>query len=452
MNQEMLTTESIPKLFVKYSIPAVIAMIIAGIQGIIDGAFVGNFVDSNGLASVSIAGPFMQLIIGLSMIVSIGTQSHVSIKLGMNDEKQAQDTFQTFFRVIFVGALLITGLGLFFSEAVATALGADDVLLKSSAAYIQTIALFALPMCLMFYLGFLNRILGKPELYFYGSVLSLIVNVGLDYIFLVQLNLGIRGAALATGIAYVSALCVVMVPTCDRKSVFNVFKGHFSKKTIAPVLYNGCSEGINSMSAAITLFLFNRAMMGIAGADGVAAFTAINYISTFGTMLLFGISDGVGPIVSYNFGAGEHKRVKSLMRIAYSSNLFFGVGIAALLFFGGDRLVGLFIKDNPELVALAVNGGRWYAVTFVLAGFNILNSGYFTFIGKGGESVVVAASRGFVFVTLGMLVLPLFLGINGVWFSVPFAELCASSIGAYLLMYTSRQMRQAQAAHTEHVL
>ncbi len=434
----ILSTASIPKLFMKYCIPAVVAMIISGVQGMIDGIFVGNYINSNALASVNIAMPFMHLIFGLSMIVSIGTQSYVGIALGKGENEKAQNSFNTFKIIIIVCAGLITVFGLTLNKQIASLLGADSNLIAYSSTYIKFISVFAIPMCVYLYFGFLNRIVGKPEKYFFASVLSVIVNVSLDYLLIARLEMGVMGAALATGAAYSSALFVVITPMLNKKNVINIFVGKFSSESIKSVLYNGSSEGINSISAAVIAFLFNTSLMRLVGADGVAAFTAINYVGNLGSLLLFGVSDGVGPIVSYNFGTKDIKRVNYLMKLSYIFNFIFGIILFILLFYFGEHLVGLFIKNNPSLIEIAVLGGKLYAISFLMAGFNILNSGYFTFIGKGFESVVVAASRGFIFVSIGVFVLPLFLGTNGIWLSVAFAEFCAVIIGLILLKFTKR--------------
>ncbi len=436
----ILLTSSIPKLFLRYSIPAVIAMVITGAQGIIDGAFVGNQLGEHALASVNIASPFIQMIIGLSMVVSIGSQSHISIKLGMNDKQQAQDTFKTFLEVIMIGAFIISVAGIFFNKQIATMLGADEVLLEGSSGYIQVISLFAIPMCLMFYFGFLDRILEKPQLYFWGTILSLGINVVLDTVLLVHFKLGIKAAAFATGMAYVGALSIVCRPYFNKSNILNLWVGKFNSLNIKPVLYNGASEGINSVSTAITLFLFNTVLMKMAGPDGVAAFTTINYIAVFGTLLLFGISDGIGPIVSYNFGAGQNKRIKKIMIIGYASNLVIGIFVFILLYFFGESLIQLFIRDNIELIKMAEHGAKLYAATFLFSGINILNSGYFTFIGRGMESIIVAASRGIIFISLGMFILTKYIGSNGVWLSVPFAEAIAFIIGVYLLVICNKKI------------
>lgn len=437
----ILSTQSIPKLFITYAIPAVIAMIISGVQGMIDGIFIGNFVSSNALASVNIAQPFMHLIIGVSMIISIGTQSYVGLNLGNGNKEKAQNCFSTFKIIIWISAIFVTILGLTLNTQIANLLGADDVLISDTATYIKVISIFAPAMCTMFYFGFLNRIIGKPERYFYGSIISIIVNITLDYLFIAHLEMGVMGAALATGTAYISALLFVVSPMLKKENIINVFAGNFSTECIGETLYNGSSEGINTISIAVTAFLFNTALMQASGPGGVAVFTAINYVGTFGGMLLFGISDGIGPIISYNFGKNETKRVNQMMKLAYVTNLIFGVILFALLFFKGEQLVGLFIKDEPELVKLATTGGKLYAASFLMSGFNILNSGYFTFIGKGLKSVIVAASRGVIFVSIGILILPKFLGINGIWLSVPFAELCAVIIGVVLLMEKKKSIQ-----------
>ena len=299
----MILTKKLCPLFIQFTLPAVIAMVMNGVQGMVDGMFVGNVLGSNAMASVNLAIPFNQLTMGLSMIVSIGAQSHIGLKLGTNNIIEAKDTFQTMFRILIGIAGIITILGLCFSRTLAVLVGANETLLNSTAQYIQVMACFSIPMSCVYYLGFLNRIVGKPEKYLQASLISVIANIGLNYIFIVKLQLGVRGAALATGIGVSIGLLMVVKPLLDRKVVINIYEGKFYRNCIKPVLYNGASEGINSLSIAVTIFLFNTAFMKLEGEQGVAAFTAINYIGNFGMLILFGISDGIGPIVSYNYGS-----------------------------------------------------------------------------------------------------------------------------------------------------
>ncbi len=433
MEQNILGTEKISKLFIKFSMPAVISMVIAGAQTMIDGMFVGNFVGPNALASINIVQPFMQLIIGSAMIICIGCISFIGRKLGEGKIKEAQDIFRTAFICTFIVSTLILILGVCFSKEIADILGANEVLLEGVSTYTKSIALFAPIMSLMYLFGFTDRLIGKPELYLKGMILSVIINVSLDFIFVKELQLGIQGAAYATGLAYVGGLIIVSVPMLNKKNIVNLFKGNFDKKVIIPMVYNGSSEGVTSIATATTAYIFNITFMNIAGEAGVAAFTTINYIGQFGTLVMFGISDGIGPIISYNYGDENYERLNNTLKLALKVNLIVGVILFITLYLFGRELISLFARENVDIVNLAVSGSRIYAFSFILNGFNIINSGYFTSIGKAKESIVIAASRGIVFIISGIIILPMLIGINGVWLTVPFAECITLVIGMYML-------------------
>ncbi|WP_373599066.1 MATE family efflux transporter [Paraclostridium bifermentans] len=433
MEQNILGTEKISKLFIKFSMPAVISMVIAGAQTMIDGMFVGNFVGPNALASINIVQPFMQLIIGSTMIICIGCISFIGRKLGEGKIKEAQDIFRTAFICTFIVSTLILILGVCFSKEIADILGANEVLLEGVSTYTKSIALFAPIMSLMYLFGFTDRLIGKPELYLKGMILSVIINVSLDFIFVKELQLGIQGAAYATGLAYVGGLIIVSVPMLNKKNIVNLFKGNFDKKVIIPMVYNGSSEGVTSIATATTAYIFNITFMNIAGEAGVAAFTTINYIGQFGTLVMFGISDGIGPIISYNYGDENYERLNNTLKLALKVNLIVGVILFITLYLFGRELISLFARENVDIVNLAVSGSRIYAFSFILNGFNIINSGYFTSIGKAKESIVIAASRGIVFIISGIIILPMLIGINGVWLTVPFAECITLVIGMYML-------------------
>lgn len=433
IDETVLGTKSIQSLMIQFCTPAIIAMLVTGLQAMIDGLYVGNVLGPEAMASINLAIPFVQIIIGLTMIISIGGQSHIGIKFGMGKIQEGQDTFRTFLLIIIGGTLCISIIGFLFSQQIAGLLGADQVLLLNTAKYIQVTSLFACPMSLLFYFGFLNRLIGKPELYFKGSLVGLLGNIVLNYLFIVKFGLGISGAALATAGAYSMGLLAVVGPILSNKYNLGVGKGSFNKSCILPVLCNGASEGVNSISIATIAYLFNMALMKEAGPNGVAAFTAVNYIGMLGTMVLFGISDGIGPIASYNYGHDRHDRVKKVLNIAHIITFVIGSGLFILLFFFGETITSLFLKEDKDLIEMAASGGRLYSFAFFLMGYNIVNSGFFTFIGKGLESVIIAASRGIVFVSIGITLLPMFFGIDGVWLCVAFAELIAAIIGTTLL-------------------
>lgn len=422
MTQDFLGTERLSKLFIKFAIPSIIGMIFIGIQGIIDGVFVGNLVGGNALASVNLAQPYVQIVMAYSLIISVGAQSIIGINLGKNDKEKARDIFKTAVIIVVAISILILILGVGFSEEIAKILGANDVLLEGTATYIKYLSLFTVFLSTMFLFDLSVRSIGKPNISLASMVISVLLNVVLDYIFIKELNLGIKGAALATGMSYSTAFFIEMIPFLKKSEVINLFKGKFDKRSVVPMVYNGSSEGISSVATALSMFLFNTALMKIAGEGGIAAFSIINYIAQIGYMILFGISDGVRPIISYNYGAKNEERLKKLLKASIIVNLVIGVIIFIILSIFSEPLILIFLKDGKDVLELATNGAKIYGLTFLFNGVNIFVSGYFTAIDDARSSIMVATSRGIVFILVGICTLPYIFGINGIWGTTVFAE------------------------------
>lgn len=419
-----LLTERLPRLFLLFVLPAVISMVISGTQSMIDGIFLGRFAGVNAMASVNIAGPYMQIITGCTMVICIGTFSYLGRTLGENTNPQkAKDIFRTAVVSLAACALILMAAGLFLSRPLALLLGTNEVLLDETALYIRTVAVFIPAICFMMHFGFTARLLEKPHLYLIATLCCVSCNVIMDYLAVKVLGLGVVGAAAATGLSYLSGLLVVVRPFLSRKSIVNLFEGTFHWDILRSSAFNGSSEGITSISAALTMYLFNTAFMGFAGESGVAAFTVINYAGNFVVLVMFGVSDGISTLVSYNYGAKLLLRVKKTLRAALMINFCIGLLIFTVLHLFSRQMVGIFVSDNEFVTAMAVQGAALYSFCFLMNGFNIVQSGYYTSMGDALASVIISASRGIVFISTGIFLLPQFLGINGVWLTPPFAEL-----------------------------
>ena len=201
MEENILAKEKIPKLFMFYSIPAIVSMLIVGTQSIIDGIFLGNFIGELDMASVNIAQPFTQILAASSMVIVIGSLSYMGRSLGENDIDKAQNIYRTSLILIISIASFLTILGVFFSENLALLLGASDILIKDTSIYIKTISVFIIPMFLMYQFAFSNRLLEKPDLYIKGMILSLITNILLNILLVKYMSLGVFGTAVATALA-----------------------------------------------------------------------------------------------------------------------------------------------------------------------------------------------------------------------------------------------------------
>ncbi len=447
MQDNLLGTEKISKLFIKFSIPAILSLTIAGVQTMVDGVFLGNFVGTNAMASINIAAPFMQLMIGMNLIIGIGGASYIGRSLGEGQVKRAQDIFKSACLFMMGLSIVILALGFTFSNQLATFLGANDVLLADSSTYIKILALFAPFIGLSFILGVFVRCIGKPNVYLMSSIVSLFANIILNYVLIKQLKLGIVGAPIATGLSFTTSFLIVAIPFMKKSSVLNFFTGMFNWKLTGQLLYNGSSEGVSSLAAAISTFVFNMAFMKIAGEAGVSAFTAIGYISLFASLIVCGVAAGIGPVISYNYGAQLHDRVKQMMSISCKMAIIMGSSLVLLIFFFGKYLIMMFVNDNQAVLDLALAGSKIYAFTFFFNGLNILFSGYFTSIGDALSSIIVAVCRGMIFILLGISILPQFVGISGVWMTVPVAEILTLLVVVFL--FKKGNMKKAPELVTE---
>lgn len=423
MDQKILGTEKLSKLFIKFTIPSIIGMIFIGIQGIIDGLFVGNVLGGNALASVNLVQPYMQIIMAAALIISVGAQSIIGINLGKGESEKAQNIFRTASILLILISILVTILGVFFSEKIALILGANEVLLEGSSTYIQIISYFTAFIAIMFLFEMIVRVIGKPNISLVSMIISVVLNIILDYLLINKFNLGIKGAALATGISYTMAFLINIIPFVSKKTIINLYKGRFDKSVLFQMIYNGSSEGVSSISNAISMFLFNTALMKIAGENGIAAFSIINYIAQVGYMVLFGISDGIRPIISYNFGAQNENRVNKTLKISIIVNIIIGAIIFIVMATFSKQLIEIFLKDGKYVVEIASTGAKIYGIAFLFNGTNILISSYFTAIDDPKNSIIVAMNRGIVFILIGIVILPYIFGINGIWITIVFADI-----------------------------
>jgi len=422
MDERILGSEKISRLFIKYTIPAVFSMVLAGSQIMIDGMFVGNFVGSNALASVNIVLPFVEISMAVSFVITFGTLSIIGRNLGAGNIQNAQNTFKTATYLIAIFSVVYGLTGIFGAQSIGRMLGADVSLLEGVSTYLRTYSCFLGFYPLMILTGFADRIIGKPQLYLYATITTLVVNISLDYILIKEFGIGIKGAAIATGISYLVGLLITIKPMLNKKHTINLFAGKYDPSTIRPMLYNGASEGIGAGAAALAVYLFNLEFMKRVGPEGVAAFTMISYVVRLGMHVIFGIADGISPIVSYNYGHEKYKRVKAVMRCALVSGAVIGSIVFIVLILGGNALANMFSKGNTSVVQIAATGSVIYAFAFLVNSYNIIYSIYYTAIGNAKDSAILAIIKTLIYVVIGLMVLPKIFGDSGVWMVFAFSE------------------------------
>lgn len=432
--EKLLLTGEIPRLFMKYALPGVAGLLFLGIQSVIDGIVLGRFVGANALASVNLVLPCYSLISAFAIVMGIGGQTLVSISLGRGDKQEANNALRSVF-VFLLGMSVVVSLVIFLSAGkIASFLGANEVLLPDAVHYIRALVPFFPLLCAIFFGDYIIKAMGHPLYATSVMGMTVVLNIVLDLVFVAVLGWGVMGAGLATGIAFTMGACFNVPRLFSRHEVVAVQRGRYDRRLVWNAFYNGSSEGMSELSVAITVFLFNITMMRYLGESGVAAFTAINYILFIGTTVFLGISDGIIPIIGYNYGARKQERIKSILKLAARTNSLIGIGLFLLLLLFGEQVIGLFFKDHgSEAFEIASRGVSIYCFAFLLCGLNILASSYFTAIGNAKISIIISVLRGLVFVGIGILVLPAVFGIDAIWYDVPIAEICTLSVSFWLV-------------------
>lgn len=436
MNELRLGNEKIGKLFIINVLPAVSSMVISGVQTIIDGFFLGRFIGKYAMAAMSMVQPYMALIYALAFVVCIGSASKMGRSLGEGDSGTAQSVFRTSVVFLVIGLSAIGVIGIIFSETISKLLGAGEILGGYVSDYIFIISFFLPIIGNMFMFGFSTRVIGKPNMYLLGSIACIATNILLDYLFVAKFNFGLKGAAAATGLAYFASLLVSGSVFLSKKQVLGFSKGKINFKNMLAVCYNGASEAVNNISAGITIFLYNIVLMKLVGEEGVSAYTLIAYATMIATFIIFGVSDGINPIVSYNYGHKKPDRVRKTMMIAIISNFTAGAVIFVLFQFFGKNLVEFFLEEgenNLAVIEMATRGVKISSYAFFGMGFNILISTYFTAIGNALYSIIIALCRGLIFIVACLFIFSYVFGINGVWVTVPVTELLTIFVCVILL-------------------
>lgn len=440
---------SLIKLCIKYALPSMFGMLFIGLQTIIDGLFVGNIVGENALASLNIVLPYIQVVMAVSMVVGVGAQTLIGIKLGENKEKEAGALFMTAFYSTLGLALIIALCGVFFPYPIVRLLGASDTLATDSANYLRTISYFVPFISVWLLLDYVLRLMGKVKLVFIAMAVSAGLNILLDFLFVKMFAFGIVGAAFATSVAYASACVICLIPYLRRRQTIVFRRVKFDIRAVGRMLYNGSSEGVNSLASAVVILIFNVMLMKYAGEAGVTAFTAILYIMQIGSALLLGISDGVRPIVSLYYGAGETQKLKGVYIIALVMAGIIGLLILAAMLIFARPLVRMFVSTET-VIAMTVTGVHISAFAFLFSGFNVVTSGFYTAIDYARESVIVSIMRGLVFIMIAVFTLPLLFGINGIWASQVVSEAATALVVAGMFLVQQKKIFRCSVTDLNH--
>jgi len=423
----------------RFAFPTIFMMFFVGMYTIIDTIFVARFIHTNALSSINIVCPVINLITGVGAMLAVGSSAVIARKMGEGNHKGACEnlSFITLFGILL--GLFLSVLGILFIKPILHFLGASEILLPYCHTYLMVLLLFLPVNLLQLIFQTLFVTAGRPGLGFLLALVAGLINIIFDYIFIAKWLIGIAGAAISDGIGFLIIAVSGILFFMRKKEVLHFSLPKFDIKLIIESVYNGSSEMVGQLSTAITTIFFNGLMMRYLGEEGVAGITIIIYSQFLLSTLYIGFSIGVAPIISYHYGSQSHIQLKKIFRmciflISLTSILIF---IVSILF--APHIVRFFSAEGSNVYCIALEGFFIFSFNFLFCGYNIFSSAFFTALSNGKVSALISFLRTFGFITTGLLLLPNFFSVRGIWLAIPLAELLTFFFSiTFLFLYRNK--------------
>lgn len=420
------------KKILEFSVPAIISMVLTALITVADGFFMGNYVGKEGIAAVNLGLPVVYLYLGVGLMISIGGVSIAGMSLGSGDRQTSSQVFRQTVAATAAASLMIScGAACSFRPMLGV-LGADGLVEEYFQEYYRIMLLELPVMVVNSSFGMFIRGEGEPRFYMKVTVLNVVLNMVLDYVFAGRMGMGAAGIAGASLISALVSLACILYFFCRKAEVYRLGSFRFSREVFVRGILNGSSEFIGEMSTGIAMFAYNFVIMRRFGADGVTAFTIVGYVSYMFTMVIVGFGQGSSPLISFCYGAGEKGTAAGIRRHTNGYVLTAGAVVFLVMAVISPWYSGIFVQ-NEQVQAMAESGIIIFMFSFFFSGVNAITSFYFTAIGKAFESAVISGSRGLAVLLICIFALPALLGMTGVWLAAPVTELVTLGITAVFL-------------------
>ena len=438
----VLGTEKIGKLLMQYAIPAIIAMTASSLYNMVDSIFIGHGVGPLAIAGLAITFPFMNLAAAFGSLVGVGASTLVAIKLGQKDKESATNVLGNVVMLNGIIGLVFMTVALLFLDPILLFFGASPDTLPYAREYMQVI--LAGNLVTHIYMG-LNEVLrasGYPQKAMAATLTAVIVNCGLDALFIMGFGWGIRGAALATITAQIIALGFELHHFSRKKSFLQFQKGIFGLKRqiVGGMLAIGLSPFLMNLCACFVVILINKSLKTYGGDLAIGAYGIVNRIVFLFIMIVMGFNQGMQPIAGYNFGARLFDRLIQVLKYT----VFCGVAVTTVGFLAGQifprSLICLFTSDET-LTNIAVEGLRIVLIFFPVVGFQMVTSSFFQSIGMAKKAIFLSLTRQLLFLIPSLLIFPSIWGTIGVWMSMPVADAIATVVAACMLRWQLKHLK-----------
>ncbi|MDB1954277.1 MATE family efflux transporter [Clostridium tertium] len=426
---------SLKKQFFKYLVPSVTAMWIFSLYTMIDGIFVSRGVGETALAAVNIAMPFVNFIFAISMLFSTGASTIISIYIGKNNIKKANEIFSFNLFCMLTISLLITLLCLLNIDRISLFLGATENTFYLVKDYLKIIISFNGFFIISYCLEVLTKADGYPYLAIVGMIISALTNIILDFLFVIVLDFGIKGAAYATIISQGVSFIFFLSHFMSKKSKLTLTKFEFKVKYLKRILSIGFPDVITELTSGIVILLFNQTILIYIGESGIVTYSIICYVGTLVIMTMIAITQGMQPLCSYYYGKEEFKTIKKLIKMGLKAVSISSIAIFIICIVFAKEIVYIFIKDSSSpLFTYSISAFRLFSSSFLVLGFNVLVSGYFASIEEAFKATIISISRGLIFISLALFSLSFYFGDTGIWIATLISELICLLLSSYLLL------------------
>lgn len=447
MNNKNLPAENVYqkpvtlKNIIKFSVPTIVMTVFMSFYTMVDGLFVSNLIGTGALSAINLTAPAITLVTAVSTMLATGGSAAIMKKMGAGLQEESRQDF-TFLILVNVAVGLIMYLaGRVVMQPIFSSMALSPEVSGYCSEYLGQYLLFTVPILLMNNFTIYMIASGKSRVSLVCTAAGGILNIVLDYVFIAILDMGIGGAAIATGLGYSVTAVAGLFLFSDKKNMLYFKKPVIRPEVLLHAASNGSSEMATSLVTGIVTLMFNWIMLKYAGEDGVAAITIIMYVLMFAGSIYTGYAYGVAPMISFYYGEKNSLKLKSL--ITTSLKIIGAVSVLAMaLSIAATRpLVSVFVRPDNPVFGLAVTGNRICSLALLFIGFNIFTSSMFTALSNGFISALLAFTRSFVFMVAAMLILPAVLGINGAWLANPAAELMALFLSAFMYFRYKKRYR-----------
>ena len=421
-------------------LPSIVMMIFTSIYGVVDGLFVSNFVGKTAFAAINLVMPFIMILGGVGFMIGTGGSALVAKTLGQQEPEDANRYFSMMIVITVLSGAALTAIGVIFMRPISYLLGATDAMIDDCVRYGRTVLAFVIAFMLQNVFQSFLITAEKPRLGLLATVAAGVTNMALDALFIAGFKWGVVGAAVATGLSQcvggVLPLIYFLRPNSSR---LRLVKTRLELRPILKACGNGSSELMSNISGSLVSMLYNFQLLAYAGENGVAAYGVLMYVQFIFVAIFVGYAIGSAPIVGYHYGAENHAELRSMLTKSIRLMSAGGVILTVLAIVLAAPLARIFVGYDAELFEMTRHAFCLFAFSFLMAGFNIFTSSFFTALNNGVISAAISFLRTLVFQTLCVLLLPALFGLDGIWWAMTVAEVFA--LGLSILFLATQRKR-----------